>query len=567
MPPADASAPGRSTAAREPAGADPSSVALGDTEPPSAGSTASARHVRGSTLLLLGRVIATVVNFLVQVLIVRYLSTGAYGAFAYALSLVTFGETLVTLGIDRAVGRFLPIYQERGEWSKLFGTIAFVGGTIVSLGLVLIVLVVGLAGTVGPAVVRDELAVSLIVILVVLAPLQAADAMFANVLAVFASPRAIFLRRFVLSPFLRLSVVGLLVVGQFDVSFLAAGYVVTGAIGVVLYAYLLFGVLSQQGLLARLEIRRLDLPAREILLYTIPLLTTDLVFLFMNTTDAILLGAFHGVDEVGAWRVVQPLGGLNQLVLGSFTLLFVPAASRLFARRANEEMRDLYWQTAIWMAVATFPIFVVTFALADPLTVLLYDERYAASGLLLSLLALGRYVDVVLGFNGLTLRVFGDMRAIVIVNIFAAATNLTLNLLLIPRLGALGAAIGTATTLILYNVAKQVALARVTAIPAFETRYLRVYLAIVVAAGAVFLLQVLVAPPLPVGMTAAAASAVLVALASREHLRMAQTFPELQRLPFARLLIGRPRNDGARANDRPLPPDPVDRTGPGDPPG
>src|SRR6476660_1844381 len=111
--------------------------------------TSSARHVRGSSLLLLGRIIAMVVNFLVQVLIVRYLSTAAYGAFAYALSLVTLGETLVTLGIDRAVGRFLPIYHERGEWAKLFGTIALVGGTILSLGLVLIILVVGLAGTFG----------------------------------------------------------------------------------------------------------------------------------------------------------------------------------------------------------------------------------------------------------------------------------------------------------------------------------------------------------------------------------------------------------------------------------
>ena len=104
--------------------------------------SASSRHVRGSSLLLLGRVIAMVVNFLVQVLIVRYLSTAAYGAFVYALSLVTLGETLVTLGIDRAVGRFLPIYQERAEWPKLFGTLALVAGTILSLGLAIIVLVI-----------------------------------------------------------------------------------------------------------------------------------------------------------------------------------------------------------------------------------------------------------------------------------------------------------------------------------------------------------------------------------------------------------------------------------------
>jgi O-antigen/teichoic acid export membrane protein len=323
---------------------------------------------------------------------------------------------------------------------------------------------------------------------------------------------------------------------------------VTGAIGVAIYVYLLARVLGQKGLLKHLDIRRLDLPAREILVYTVPLLTTDLLFVLMNTTDALLLGAFHGVDEVGAWRVVQPLGGLNQLVLSSFTLLFVPAASRLFARRANDEMRDLYWQTAIWMAVSTFPIFIVTFALAEPVTVLLYEDRYAASAIFLSLLALGRYVDVVLGFNGLTLRVFGNMRGIVAVNLFAAVVNLGLNLVLIPRYGALGAAIGTASTLILYNIAKQVALARATPLPAFERRYLRVYSVIVVASVACFAFQWIVRPPLPIGLVMAGAASLVVLAVSRDQLRMAQTFPELMRLPFARLLVG-----GGRPTDPPTP--------------
>src|SRR5215204_834579 len=142
----DLAAPADSTSSAAPS---PQPAASAPTQ--SSGSSASSRHVRGSSLLLLGRIIAMATNFLVQVLIVRYLSTTDFGAFAYALSLVTFGETFVTLGMDRAVGRFLPIYQERQEWPKLFGTIALVGGTILSLGMVLIVLVVGLAGTFGPA--------------------------------------------------------------------------------------------------------------------------------------------------------------------------------------------------------------------------------------------------------------------------------------------------------------------------------------------------------------------------------------------------------------------------------
>ena len=135
-----------------------------------------------------------------------------------------------------------------------------------------------------------------------------------------------------------------------------------------MYGFLLGRLFRVRGLWARFRWRTLDIPVRELLLFTIPLLTTDLVYIVMNTSDAILLGWFRGAEDVAAFRVVIPAAGLNQLVFSSFTLLFVPAAARLFARNDREGVRDLYWQTAIWMAVFTFPLFALTFSLAGDVT-------------------------------------------------------------------------------------------------------------------------------------------------------------------------------------------------------
>ena len=49
-------------------------------------SEATATQIRGSSLLLFGRIISTAVNVVIQVVIVRYLSKTQFGAFAYALS-------------------------------------------------------------------------------------------------------------------------------------------------------------------------------------------------------------------------------------------------------------------------------------------------------------------------------------------------------------------------------------------------------------------------------------------------------------------------------------------------
>ena len=102
---------------------------------------AAKKHLRGSTLLLAGRILAMVANFAVQVLIVRYLSKSDYGAFAYVMSLISLGSSLTVFGLDKTITRFVPMYQEKGEYHKLFGSIIMMVSTILSLGFFLVLLV------------------------------------------------------------------------------------------------------------------------------------------------------------------------------------------------------------------------------------------------------------------------------------------------------------------------------------------------------------------------------------------------------------------------------------------
>lgn len=481
--------------------------------------------------------IALGLNFAVQLLIVRYLSQTDYGAFAYALSFVTLGETVVTFGLDRGVGRFLAVYDEHRDFERLIGTLVLVAGTVLTLGLGLILVVVGLQGLLAGRLIDDPQALALLLILILLAPIQAADNLLSGVLAVFASARAIFFRKYVLGPGLRLVVVALLIAGSYKVDFLAVGYVLAGLSGVLLYAAMLWRVLSDRGIWSAVRWRAARIPAREILSFTIPLLTTDLVYVALNTTDALVLGHFWGATDVGAYRVVQPLVGLNQLVYSSFTLLYMPAASRLFARGDRDGVAQLYWRTAIWMAVFSFPIFALTTSLSGPVMVA-YESRYADSAVFLAMLSFAAYVNVALGFNGLTLRVYGFVRYAVAINLVAAALSLALNLLLIPRFGAIGAATATTISLITFNLLKQAGLRLGTGISVFDRRYLGVYVTIALAAFALAVNQLLLRPGLLMGLVMTVVVSALVLLATRRTLDVAELFPEVLRLPFARRILG-----------------------------
>jgi O-antigen/teichoic acid export membrane protein len=513
-----------------------------DAEPaaPTQSSSASitSKQIRGSSLLLVGRFIALGLNFAVQILIVRYLTQAAYGAFAYALSLVALCQPLVTLGLDRGVGRFLAVYDEHRDYARVLGTLVLIVGTVLTLGLALTLVVIGVQSLSSGALIGDAHAAALLTILILLAPIQAADDLLSGVLAVFASARAIFFRKYILGPGLRLVVVGLLIAGGFDATFLATGYVLAGVAGLALYGAILWRVLETRGILHSVHWREVRIPAREILAFTIPLLTTDLVYVALNTTDAIILGQFWGASEVAAYRVIQPLVGINAVVYSSFTLLYMPAASRLFARGDRDGVADLYWRTAIWMAVFSFPIFALTTSLAAPITVGIYEQRYADSAIYLALLSFAAYVNVALGFNGLTLRVFGFIRYAVVINVIAAIISVALNLLLIPRYAALGAAVATTIALIVFNLLKQAGLRRGTGISVFDRRYLWVYVTIGLAAAALAVANAVLRPGLILSVILAGVASLGVLWATRRALDVANTFPELLRLPFARRILG-----------------------------
>ena len=494
-------------------------------------------QIRGSVLLFVGKLLTIGVHFATQILIVRYLSPTEYGAFAYALSFVVLGQAIATFGLDRAVTRFVPIYEERNEHEKALGTLVFVTTVVLSLGVALLVLTIGLRGAVLGSLVESHLAVSLLVILMILAPLQAVDSLLMGMLAVYSRPRAIFFRKYLLEPGLRLIVVLLLIGFGGGARALAVGYVAAGAIGAIAYTAILVRLLRRSELLSRVRIRAMRMPVREVLAFTIPVLTSDLVYLVMNTSDVILLGRYGTVADVGALRVIQPAARLNQVVFTSFALLFTPVAARAFARSDRRGMNELYWSTALWIAVLTFPVFVVTTSLATPLTTFLYGSEYTASGTYLTLLGAAYYVNAAMGFNGLTLKVFGRLRYVVLINVAAAVGNLAINLALIPRYGALGAAIGTTVTLFVFNAMKHLGLRRV-GVRLMPRELLRVYLAIPGIAAVTLAIQLLLGPPLAIGLVLAGLGSYAIVRLARPALRVHEAFPRLMRLRAIRWLMG-----------------------------
>lgn len=498
---------------------------------------ASRTQIRGSSLLLLGRFISLGVNFLSQLLMVRYLETAEFGAIAYGLSIVAFCQPFAGFGLQDAASRFIPIFHEDEKYDELFGTILFICGATVFTGLAIAAAIWSWPPSLAHLLSQEALPKQLLPILIFLVPAQSIDNLLIAVFASFASTTAIFFRRFILDPGLKLAVVLLLLVEHQQVMFVAYGFVIAEIVGILLYIGLLVKLFRQHGLVARLRFKNIRFPAREILAFSPPGLAAGLVTVAIYGVNASILGGLTDMSQVAFYRAVVPLAQLNNVVMTSFAMLYIPLSSRLFAKGDLRGMSDFYWRTTVWMAVLSFPIFALTFSTARPLTVFLYGERYGASSSILALLALGCYFNVLLGFNLQTLKVFEKLRYIVVVSILALLINVGADLFLIPHYGALGAAMGTAGTLILYNLLLQGGLVLAKGLRAFERRYLSVYLSIAAGALGILAIDRLSAGRIAVAVPLVAVGSWLVLAISKRYLNAAETFPELLKLPLVRTLI------------------------------
>jgi O-antigen/teichoic acid export membrane protein len=218
--------------------------------------------------------------------------------------------------------------------------------------------------------------------------------------------------------------------------------------------------------------------------------------------------------------------------------LYIPSASRLFAKGDTNGLNHLFWETSVWMSVLAFPILLTTACFARPLTIFLYGARYAPSAPILAILSMAYFFSSIFSLNSVTLKVLGKIKLMVILNIVTPIIIVIFNLLLIPRYGAFGAAVATAAGLITQNLLRQLGLWFGSGgISFFERRYASFFLVLGSSALGVYLIQLFTPNNIYVALMLALVASVFVLWLVRKHLRIADTFPEIIHLPFVGRLL------------------------------
>jgi len=488
------------------------------------------RQMRGASLLLGGRLLSKLVNFGVQIAIVRLLSKDDFGVFAYGLALSLAGELVVKFGLGRGANRFVPYHAERREYPEVMGTLGLVCLTIVALGGLGFLTLFWISGF-GWSGIPSGVGARVVLILAVLAPVHALDTIGIQTLACFSRPREIFFRKHVLGPALRAGSVGVVFLLGGDAETLAYTYLGSGVVGLAICVHLALRELHAHGVLP-LKVSRWRVPWRPLFRFSFPLMSTDLVYIVMTGVTTVVLMRTSGESGVAEMRAVVPAAGLIGLVVQSFSMLYMPVAMRLHARNDEVALRAHHWKSAAWAAVLSFPIFGLTFAIAPGLVPVLLGEAYAASAELLAILAIGHYISVCLAFNGDTLQVFSRTRAIVKADFLTIGISVVLAVLLCPPMGPLGASIAVTLARLSGSVTRQIILLRTPGMEGVPRSQVDVWWKVAVATLCATMIGWLWQPPFVVQVALVGILSLVLLRATARTLDLLGSFPELRRVPI-----------------------------------
>jgi O-antigen/teichoic acid export membrane protein len=497
------------------------------------------RQVRGSSVLLIGRVISLCVNLLLQLLLVRYFTKEVFGAFAFAWATVEFGVFLVTIGLNKSLARYIPEYQEAGDRPRMRRMVLATMGVIFGTGCLAVAATYVAGGWMLEQGWLDPLSLRLLQILILLVPLDAVGFLFQDLFVAFEDITAVFVRRYVVAPGLRLAgVISVMVLGG-DAEWMAVGYVAGGAIGLLLYLWL-FRKLWRTKMQGNSTTDQPTQGFAVLLRYGVAVLFSQLGTVFRMTAVIYLLKIMCDSSEVGDYRAVLPFARLNLMVVDSFTLAFVPAATRLLMRREEHLIGRLVDTCVTWVTVLSFPIFLASFAFSTSLSTYALGANYADTWPIMSVLAVGFLAESMLGFAPFVLRAHAKLRPVLYADWAALLVNIVLALVLTPKWGALGAATSVAASSVVAAAAVMMAARRVNPTACRWLTIARLFGATAAIAGAVALLMWTWPIPLAAQALIAIVAVLIFLQCFRQRLVVDDVFPELRKYPFVSWFI--PRN-------------------------
>lgn len=410
---------------------------------------------RETSIIFAGFFLGTLFQYLYKMLLARSLGPKLFGVFAQGLGIIQTASVLSLVGLHLSIPRFISFYTGKDDKNSLGNTVSagliiiLVTSTIVSILLFLFAETIALQFFEEPSLVDPLKFFSFTVI-----PLSTLKL----IMSLFRGQQDA-LTKVIVDDFIWSGALVVFVLISVLLSLNVSGAVYAYFAGTSV-ACLIGGLIylrkSNHGL------PKNDLPFKRLVAFTWPLFLIAVFAVTNRWFDVLMLGWLSSSAKAGIYDISFSIAGYVALVLNSVGFMFMPVISELYGRGEKEKIKTIFTTSTRWLITLSLPLLVGMLIFPEEIILILFGSQYLSGKLSLIIISIGFFFKVLRGPSNLVLVAAGKTRDLMIGTGVISTLIITLNLLLIPEYGMIGAAISTLTaymigdSLILLYAAREV---------------------------------------------------------------------------------------------------------------
>ncbi len=368
-----------------------------------------------------------------------------YGVYRLAILIATITAAVSLIGLDGGMKRYVAIARSEKNRNKLWGVIQLGVGLPAIIGLVLAFVIAVTAEPIslyifkkpelGPILRLVSIAIPF---LVIINSLKAVAIGFKKIQYNVYSHDLAF-------NILKLLFAAVVILLGFQIKQVTIAFIAAIAISVLIMLYFINKIFPFKKLPKHPE--RHD---KEILAFSFPLFLSLLLNQFGRNFEALVLGVFGLLSDVGVYSVILTMSNVGNMGFVALRSISNPIFAELYNEGKIAELKSHYQTISKWSLTFNFPIF-LTIVLFPENLLSIFGKDFSVGMLGLIILASGALFNAATGACGALLNMSGYSRMNFYNSIVYLVTTLILDFILIPKYGLVGAALAGGITVVLLN--------------------------------------------------------------------------------------------------------------------
>lgn len=400
--------------------------------------------INGAAIALVLKVLGAGLAFLFNLVLARTLGAEGAGLYFLALTVTTIATVFGRMGLDNTLLRFTAANAAVEDWASVKGV--YLKGMKLALiasscsAVAVFVLAPVLANKVFQ---KPELVVPMRWLSLAVVPMTFA-VLHAEALKGLKRIKDSFVVSGVGVP--AISLTALLLLGD---NYGVSGAVWSYASGTILTA--LLGVTLWRIATPQLRKASTSFRTSELLKSSVPLFWVASLNMLINWTATFALGIWGTKEDVGLFSMASRTAMLTSLILISINSISAPKFAELYKKKNMDALGATARNTAKLITLIASPLLLL-FLVAPQWVMGMFGEEFQKGGVLLSILAIGQFVNVATGSVGYLLMMSGNEKMMRNNVAFVAGMSIVLNAFFVPSYGPFGAVIATAVCLSSQNL-------------------------------------------------------------------------------------------------------------------